>query len=166
MDIARAEREVAAIIDAALARGITPEVPFIVLVGLVVSELRSRAGLTQSSLSACAAISQATLSRIENGETPLDAAQVFRLSNCLGVSPEHVFAIASRIARHLEGKHARVSGNTPTRAQKHALPAAEVGAAALAPIIGASLLGPVGLVVGAMVNGWPPVHRDNKRKRK
>ena len=165
MDVERAEREMQAIIAAALDRGITPEVPFTVLVGLVVAVLRLRAEKTQSELGECAGITQATLSRIESGESALDAAQAYRIAQCIGIAPEHIFSLASSITDRLRRSAVHVSGDTPTRINKGATSATKVGAAALAPIVGASLLGPVGLVIGAMVSGRALIDRDKKLKQ-
>ena len=165
MRVDQAEREMQAIIAAALDRGITPEVPFAVLVGLVVSVLRLQVGKTQAELGECAGITQATLSRIESGESALDAAQAYRVAQCIGIAPEHIFVLASKIAERLKESSVHVSGDTPSRANKSATAASKVGAAALAPIVGASLLGPVGLVIGAMVSGRALLDHDKKRKQ-
>ena len=165
MNVERAEREMQAIIAAALDRGITPEVPFTVLVGLVVAVLRLRAEKTQAELGECAGITQATLSRIESGESALDAAQAYRIAQCIGIAPEHIFSLASSITDRLRRSAVHVSGDTPTRISKGTTSATKVGAAALAPIVGASLLGPVGLVIGAMVSGRALLDGDKKRKQ-
>ena len=158
-----AERQIEEIVNAARATGIEPEVPFARLVGIVVTSLRNRAGYSQEKLCAETKISQSTLSRIENGETPLDAVQAFKISRAINIAPSYIFDAAGELESVLSSKNTKITDDiVPRKSDDHGA-MGKMGAAALGPILGAALLGPVGLIAGAITSAVV-LFGDRKKK--
>lgn len=76
------------------------------LVGVIV-EARSEAGLSQRGLAARLGKSASHISMIEAGQRRVDALELYRLANCLGLEPA---ALVRRISRRLD---ALAAGEAP-----------------------------------------------------
>lgn len=83
---------------------------YFIAVGQAVIVLRERKGLSQKELATSLGITQSMLSRIERGDTALDAYYLVRLEQALGLSPQlldrtarEAFRLAQQVAEHTTG---------------------------------------------------------------
>ena len=102
------------------------------VLGSVLARVRSELGFDQRSMAAKLSISQATWSRIERGESPITAAQLFDVGRYLRVQPHTLMKEADTIVANLERSGVIIHHQKPKEPSGVGLALAGAGALALA----------------------------------
>ena len=102
------------------------------VLGSVLARVRSQLGFDQRAMAAQLSISQATWSRIERGESPITAGQLFDVGKYIGVQPHEFMKEADGIVVNLERAGVIIYHQNPKEPSGVGLALAGAGALALA----------------------------------
>ena len=115
------------------------------IIGLIIAVMRRQKGYSQNQLAHYSGVSQPTISRVELGEAELTTYQLYKIAESFGVTPSFMLGVADEFERELKARKVSVSPKA-----SEATLASVAGASAIVAA-GASLGGPVGLLLGAAV---------------
>jgi transcriptional regulator with XRE-family HTH domain len=90
----------------------SPATTYPTIVGVVIAQLRDQQGLLQEHLAQHLGVTQATFSRIENGQSSLTVEQLRLVAQRLGKNPSHILAFAEEIELRMHNQGIEV---TPKR---------------------------------------------------
>ena len=117
---------------------VRPATTYPTIVGRVLANLRTQAGLEQNQLALKLGLSQSAWSRIERGGTALTIEQLASVAALLHKTPSEVLAIADRSVEMARAQGIKVMTN---RQPDDTAGLAWIAAATLAIIVGTALLG-------------------------
>ena len=121
----------------------TLHVTYPALVGAVIIELRKSKNISQSELATRVDLSQATLSRIEKGDSALTVGQLGEIADVIEVQPFEILKLADDTYKALDGssfelirnKIKELSGSEDNKIEKAKHEAAKIGALAGANLV-------------------------------
>ncbi len=118
-------------------RGTRPATSHRAVLGQVLSELRIRAGYTQTEFAGQIGLTQSAWSRIERGQNSLNMDQFRRAAAALRLDPAALLAESNQVATSLRRRGVHVVDEQPEVALGRGL--ALIGAAAIAAVVVAVL---------------------------
>lgn len=113
-----------------------PATTYGAVVGCVLSEMRGRAGLTQTQLAAEMGLTQSAWSRIECGSNTISVDQIREAARLLGFAPDGILAAAERAVMELGRRGVRVETAKPAALHERfvLVASASVSGAAMAAV--------------------------------
>ena len=116
---------------------LTPATTYPALVGNVLAQLRAQHGLHQGNLAAATGVTQATWSRIENGQTNITVEHLSVAARAFGRSPGEILSLADHTATMMQFSGVEVVPKRDDEKLKSAL--ILIGAIALTAFVTAAI---------------------------
>ena len=150
--------------------GANPVVPYSMIVGEVIKELRSQKGLTQNKICQIAGITQSAYSRIENGDINPSIAQIRDIALALEANVSDIICATDIICSELRQSDLKICG---AESENDIRLFGKGGALAAAPTLalGALIGGPIagivaGFVAAPMIDILKKGKVDKNKKKK